>query len=60
MERAVLPKAAGATDPWGNPYTYTETGGVYRVASPGPDGKSGTPDDIVTTGPAAGPLGPPR
>ena len=43
-----------APDVWGNPYTYTETGGAYRVGSPGPDGRPGTPDDIVRSGPPAG------
>jgi type II secretion system protein G len=41
-------------DIWGNAYTYTETGGGYRVASLGPDGKPATRDDIVRSGPAVG------
>jgi len=49
-----LRSAAIATDPWGNRYSYTETGGAYRVTSPGPDGKPGTPDDITASGPRAG------
>jgi general secretion pathway protein G len=49
-----LRSASIATDPWGNRYSYTETGGTYRVTSPGPDGKPGTPDDITVSGPAAG------
>jgi hypothetical protein len=33
-------------DPWGNPYRFTCDGRV-SVSSSGPDGKPGTPDDIV-------------
>jgi general secretion pathway protein G len=37
-------------DPWGNAYLYTYPGkhnpGGYDLWSPGPDGKSGTSDDI--------------
>jgi general secretion pathway protein G len=42
-------------DPWGHPYVYqrTVTNGKpsYRLLSLGPDGKRGTADDIVQTGP---------
>jgi general secretion pathway protein G len=56
-----LRSPALATDPWGSRYSYTETGGAYRVASPGPDGKPGTSDDITASGPPAGsPLPLPR
>jgi general secretion pathway protein G len=37
-------------DPWGNPYTYEFPGkhnsGSYDILSNGPDGRSGTEDDI--------------
>ena len=35
-------------DPWGRPYQYGVTTGTppYRLWSAGPDGVSGTPDDI--------------
>ena len=41
-------------DVWGNPYTYTLTGGFYRVGSAGPDGKPGTGDDVFRAGPPPG------
>ena len=40
-----------AADPWGAAYSYSETGGRYRVASAGPDGKPATADDIAIAGP---------
>ncbi|GIW96831.1 MAG: type II secretion system protein GspG [Pirellulaceae bacterium] len=33
-------------DPWGRPYEYTVNGNEYELRSLGPDGKSGTEDDI--------------
>ncbi|MFB6265217.1 MAG: type II secretion system protein GspG [Bradymonadaceae bacterium] len=34
-------------DPWGNPYVYEKQGGrQFKIYSPGPDGKSGTSDDV--------------
>lgn len=33
-------------DPWGNAYNYVREGKTFRVWSSGPDGKSGTNDDI--------------
>jgi len=42
------------TDPWGNPYQYRSPGQDgqrdYDLWSSGPDGKSGTTDDIVHLG----------
>ena len=45
-----LKSAAAPRDPWGNPYVYTPPTGPSRpkVASPGPDGKGGTTDDITS------------
>ena len=34
-------------DPWGNPYEYTLNGADFELRSLGPDGKSGTEDDIT-------------
>lgn len=34
-------------DPWGNPYEYKLNGGEYELRSLGPDGQSGTEDDIT-------------
>jgi len=45
-------RRAPLADPWGKPYSYSEARGVYRVTSAGPDGKPGTGDDIVASGPA--------
>jgi general secretion pathway protein G len=36
-----------AHDPWGLPYEYTNDGSLVRVSSHGPDGKSGTADDLL-------------
>jgi len=36
-------------DPWGNPWYLVEGRGSYTVASRGPDGEQGTPDDIRET-----------
>lgn len=33
-------------DLWGNPYNYAKTGDKFRIWSNGPDGQSGTEDDI--------------
>ena len=33
-------------DPWGNTYEYENTGADFVIRSLGPDGKSGTEDDI--------------
>jgi len=44
-------KALGAklpNDPWGAPYVYAKAGEEGRIASVGPDGKVGTPDDVTT------------
>ena len=34
-------------DPWRNPYRYEGTQVSYTLASDGPDGKQGTPDDVT-------------
>jgi hypothetical protein len=35
-------------DAWGNPIDYQLTSGAaFRLVSPGPDGRRGTPDDVV-------------
>ncbi|MBV8857653.1 MAG: type II secretion system protein GspG [Acidobacteria bacterium] len=34
-------------DPWHNPYRYAGTQASYTLASDGPDGKSGTADDVT-------------
>jgi len=39
-------------DPWRRPYHYEGTRDRFRLSSNGPDGKDGTPDDIVISGPA--------
>lgn len=36
-------------DPWHRPYRYEGTRARYTLASDGPDGKAGTPDDVVET-----------
>jgi type II secretion system protein G len=35
-------------DPWQNPYSYSNTAGVIRMQSLGPDGLAGTEDDILS------------
>lgn len=48
-------RRAIANDPWGRPYLYARAvvngRPGFRVTSLGPDGKRGTPDDIVQVGP---------
>ena len=34
-------------DPWHNPYRYTGTTAAYTLLSDGPDGKTGTTDDVT-------------
>jgi hypothetical protein len=34
-------------DPWHNPYRYTGTVSTYTLGSDGPDGKTGTTDDVT-------------
>lgn len=41
-------------DPWNAQYDYRRTASGYEVESTGPDGKSGTSDDIVVRGPSSG------
>lgn len=38
-------------DPWHRPYQYEGEQTQFSLRSVGPDGKSGTPDDIVVSGP---------
>jgi hypothetical protein len=40
-------------DGWGNPIAYEVTGTKFRLISMGPDGRQGTPDDIVFEGGSA-------
>lgn len=52
IERGVMrgepcSETAGKPDPWGNSYSVTCDGVTARVVSRGPDGASGTLDDIV-------------
>lgn len=45
---AARPDARTPIDPFdGNPYGYEIRGGEYRLWSSGPDGESGTPDDMT-------------
>ena len=37
-----------AADPWSNEYEYTVNGADFEIRCLGPDGKSGTEDDIVS------------
>lgn len=34
-------------DPWNNPYRYAGSASAFALASDGPDGKAGTPDDVT-------------
>jgi general secretion pathway protein G len=34
-------------DPWGKPYEYKSNGSTFELRSVGPDGQSGTADDIT-------------
>lgn len=36
-------------DPWGNDYIYKAQSGSYSITSAGPDGSSGTEDDVTST-----------
>jgi hypothetical protein len=40
-------RSAPQEDPWGREVRYHGEGGSYRLESAGPDGRWGTPDDIV-------------
>ena len=37
-----------AADPWGRPYEYKLNGAAYELRSLGPDGQSGTDDDVTS------------
>lgn len=43
-----------ATDPWGNSYKMSRTGSAIRVTCVGPDGRTGTNDDIAFPEPDEG------
>jgi hypothetical protein len=47
-------------DPWGNLYRYSSNGKSYSLASPGPDGKPGTTDDLIAHGVVIEPMTPPE
>ena len=40
-------KEAIPNDPWGKPYEYKLNGGSFELRSVGPDGQSGTDDDVT-------------
>ena len=42
-----LYKEAIPPDPWGRPYEYKLNGAEYELRSLGPDGQSGTQDDVT-------------
>lgn len=46
VQSGELKKGTNTTDPWGAAYTITCEGENVTVSSPGPDGQSGTQDDI--------------
>ncbi len=43
-----LYKEAIPADPWGRPYEYKLNGADYELRSLGPDGQSGTDDDVTS------------
>lgn len=42
-----LLKEGAINDSWGSPFTYTKTGKKFKIVSAGPDGETGTEDDIT-------------
>jgi general secretion pathway protein G len=46
-------------DPWGQKFAYTGQKGAFSLTSSGPDGRAGTPDDLVITYPPEGASGQP-
>jgi len=42
-----LLKEGALNDSWGTPFTYTKTGKKFKIVSAGPDGETGTEDDIT-------------
>ncbi len=40
------PYVPSLNDPWGNKFNYTREGNAYKIVSAGPDGQSGSGDDI--------------
>ena len=53
IEEKEIDPSSTTEDPWGQPFVISCTPDDVTVASPGPDGKDGTKDDIAV-GPAAG------
>jgi general secretion pathway protein G len=41
------PYVKSLNDPWGNPFSYSREGNVFKIISGGPDGQAGTGDDIT-------------
>lgn len=41
------PYVKNLTDPWGNKFNYSREGNAFKISSAGPDGQSGTEDDIT-------------
>ena len=42
-----LLREGAINDSWGTPFTYTKTGKKFKIVSAGPDGETGTEDDIT-------------
>ena len=42
-----LLKEGALNDSWGTPFQYTKTGKKFKIVSGGPDGETGTEDDIT-------------
>lgn len=42
----ILDEISRKSDPWGNPYVYTQNGYTFTILSKGADSKEGTTDDI--------------
>lgn len=53
IEDKEIDPSSTTEDPWGSPFEISCTEDDVTVSSPGPDGKQGTPDDVVI-GPGAG------
>jgi len=46
-EQPGLLKEGALNDSWGSPFTYTKQGKKFKVTSAGPDGETGTADDLT-------------
>ncbi len=42
-----LLKEGAINDSWGTPFTFVKTGKKFKITSAGPDGETGTEDDIT-------------